>query len=323
MGPAIVNAAIRGNHRITLYNRGITNPGLFPNLRLIQGDRESGISAYESLRKEKWDVVIDVWPEVSRLVDEATQALTGYTHHYIFISSIAVYDNYQEVGLTEESDVVSLQPALEMWGYSEEKLNAENIIRNRFPEHHTILRAGPIKGWRDTAMDLLYWCIKLNRDNRIIAPGSGNDPLQFIDVKDVGGFAIQAAEKNLRGTYNVTGPRNEQLLWKEFLTTAKKHFKSKTELIWASEDFLRQNNIQSFTDLPLWAPLSEDRGFMQISNNKLRNTGFQFTPFVKTFDDCLNWYKKGPNSDIKFGTPETGVGIERSREQKLIKMITQ
>lgn len=289
VGPSIVNAALRNNHEVTLFNRGITNPKLFSNLKLIKGDRENGTEAYKTLLKEKWDVIIDVWPEKSELVDNATSSLASQTKHYIFISSIAVYNDFQEVGLNEESDVVSLNLNKNEWGYSEEKLAAENMVRERFPKNHTIIRSGAIKGWRDPALDLLYWCLKLNRDDSIIAPGSGMDPLQFIDVNDVGRFAIMASENNIMGIYNCIGPRKEPLLWKDFLSVSKTHFNSQAKLFWANEDFLKRNQVSSFTDLPLWAPLSEDKGFMQISNKKLSQTEFKFTPINTTLDDCMKW----------------------------------
>jgi 2'-hydroxyisoflavone reductase len=246
-----------------------------------------------------------------------------HTDHYIFISSIAVYENFQEVGLHEKSEVVSLPSNKDEWGYAEEKLAAESFIIERFKNNHTILRPGPIKGWRDPALDLLYWCVKLNRDDSIIAPGSGMDPLQFIDVKDVGMFATMAFENELLGIYNCTGPTKMQLLWRDFLTLSKKHFNSNTKLIWAEEEFLKENQVYSFSDLPLWAPLSEDKGFMQISNKKLIQSGFQFTPITSTLDDCMKWYSEHMDHNIKFGTSVYDIGLEKSRELNLIEKLKE
>ena len=320
VGPSIVNAALRNRHSVTLFNRGITNPNLFSTLQLIKGDREAGMAAYDPLKKEQWDVVIDVWPEKSRLVDEATKALKNHTKHYIFVSSIAVYDNFEQIGLNEEYDLVSLELEKNEWGYPEEKLVAESLVRERFADNHTILRGGPIKGWRDPALDLLYWFIKLGRDDAIIAPGSGIDHLQFIDVKDIGRFAIMASENRLSGSYNCTGPKKEPLFWKEFLELSKEHLNSQTQLIWASEDFLTTNEVTPFTELPLWTPLSED-AFMQISNNKLLQTGFEFTPLHQTIDDCVKWFKRTMDSDIKFGNSTINIGMERSKELRLLNLL--
>ena len=201
LGPAIVEAAMQKRHKITLFNRGITNPQLFPELKRFKGDREEGQDVYDQLKNHNWDVVIDVWPQKSQLVDEATSALKKSTKHYVFISSIAVYDNFQEVGLHENSDVVVPGENKLEWGYPQEKILAEGFVKNRFPENHTILRPGPIKGYRDPALDLLYWLVKLKRNQDILAPGSGKDPLQFIDVKDVGRFTIAAVENKLTGIF--------------------------------------------------------------------------------------------------------------------------
>jgi 2'-hydroxyisoflavone reductase len=253
-------------------------------------------------------------------VDEATSALKNNVKHYVFISSIAVYNNFQQVGLNEEYEVVSLALKKNEWGYPEEKLAAELFVKERFIDNHTILRGGPIKGWRDPAVDILYWCIKLNRDDAIIAPGSGSDYLQFIDVKDIGKFAIMAAENKFSGVYNCTGPEKNPLLWKDFLERAKNQFNSQTKLIWASEDFLITNMVSPFSDLPLWTPLSED-AFMQISNEKLVQTGFEFIPLNSTLEDCMKWYRNNMDENIKFGTNENDIGLNRSKELELIDQL--
>jgi len=322
LGPAIVKSLLKSGHEVTLFNRGVTNPHLFPDLQKIRGDREKGLSGYANLRNlgENWDVVIDVWPQKSKLVDEATMVLKKKTKHYIYVSSIAVYNNYEQIGLNEEYEVVSLELDKSDWGYPEEKLAAELCVKERFKENHTILRAGPIKGWRDPAIDLLYWCIKLNRDSAIIAPGSGKDHLQFIDVNDIGKFAAMAVQNEFYGIYNCTGPKKEPLLWKDFLESAKKHFNSKTELLWGSEEFLAANKIASYGHLPLWTSLSED-AFMQISNEKLIQAGFEFTPIEFTLEDCIKWYRTSMSDQIKFGTEEIEIGLEREEELKLIKKL--
>ena len=321
VGPAIVNAALDQGHQITLFNRGITNPGLFPQLPLIKGDREKGIDAYQPLKEQSWDVVIDVWPEHAQLVDDASLALQDHTDHYVFISSIAVYQNFQEVGLNEKSALVGLESNPENWGYSEEKRYAESLVKKRFPNRFTILRPGAIKGWRDPAMDLLYWLVRLQNNESILAPGSGKDPLQFVDVKDVGRLTLFAIEQKHFGVFNCIGQYQPPLFWKDFLEGAKKQLQSTSDLYWGSEDFLRINKVRSFEDLPLWAPLSEDRGFMQISNQKSLVTGFQYTPWQATLKDCLKWQDQKKKNNPQADTPDNSVGLKRSRELQLIEQL--
>lgn len=319
VGPAVVKAMQEIGADITLFNRGETNPDLFPDLKHIAGDRKEGVAAYATLQDGDWDVVVDVWPEDSTLVDQATQSLQQSTKHYVFISSIAVYRNFQEVGLHEESELVNLPGSKDEWYYSEHKAFAEQLVRERFPGRHTILRPGPIKGWRDPEVDLLYWLVKLRQQGELLGPGTGNDPLQFIDVKDVGRFVAQAIERKWIGTYNTTGPRMEPMLWQEFLQIAKQHLGVETKTFWPSEDFLREQQVRSFADLPLWAPLSEDRGFMQISNDKLHSLGFELSPVENTIQDCLAWFSQSHPNGVEFGTSNRA-GLTFEKEQALLEL---
>lgn len=319
VGPAVVQAIEAIGAEITLFNRGETNPDLFPQHRHVAGDRLDGVNAYASLKEERWDVVVDVWPEDSSLVDQATQSFQQTAQHYIFISSIAVYRNFQEVGLHEESGVVDLPNSKEEWYYSEHKAFAEKLVRERFPGRHTILRPGPIKGWRDPELDLLYWLIKLRQQEELLGPGTGNDPVQFIDVKDVGRFVAEAIDHKWIGTYNTTGPQAQTLRWNEFLELAKQHLEVETKTYWPSEEFLREQEVRSFTDLPLWAPLSEDRGFMQISNDKLYSVGFELSPVQNTIEDCLKWFAESHPDGVEFGVTNYP-GLILDKEQDLIQL---
>ncbi|MGX1929698.1 NAD-dependent epimerase/dehydratase family protein [Flagellimonas sp. 2504JD4-2] len=320
LGPAIVNSCVANGHAVTLFNRGITNPELFSGLLPhIKGDRNNGIACYESLQEIDWDVVVDVWPQQAQLVDEATEALRSKAKHYVFISSVAVYKDFNEAERNEDYPVLTLPKDKSTWGYSEEKAASENLVIERFPERHTILRPGPIKGWRDPAYDLLYWLLKLQRNQDILAPGPGNDPLQFIDVKDVGRFTATAIDNQLFGVYNCVGPTKETLDWKNFLETAKSHLNSKSNLFWSDREFLEANQVYPWASLPLWAPTSDDY-FMQLSNAKALANGFSYTPLEKTIDDCLAWCKTQGNLQMKFGVGDEPIGITDEKEKDVISI---
>src|SRR5689334_1012707 len=60
IGPALVELARKNGHAVTIFNRGKTRPGLFPDVEKLQGNRDpkkdEGIKALEG---RKWDVVFD------------------------------------------------------------------------------------------------------------------------------------------------------------------------------------------------------------------------------------------------------------------------
>nr|MBA3717250.1 NAD-dependent epimerase/dehydratase family protein [Actinomycetota bacterium] len=47
LGRALVEDALARGHEVTLFNRGQTNPELFPEAEKIHGDRDGGLSALE------------------------------------------------------------------------------------------------------------------------------------------------------------------------------------------------------------------------------------------------------------------------------------
>src|SRR5262245_59915340 len=52
IGPYQVQYALDRGHTVTLFNRGKTNPQLFPNVEKLIGDRENNL---EALKGRTWD----------------------------------------------------------------------------------------------------------------------------------------------------------------------------------------------------------------------------------------------------------------------------
>jgi 2'-hydroxyisoflavone reductase len=94
LGPAFVESAIANGHSVTLFNRGVTNPELFPEVEKLRGYRsavpdDQNLSA---LGRRRWDVVVDIWPNDPNLAESAARELADRTEHYIYVSSIGAYD---------------------------------------------------------------------------------------------------------------------------------------------------------------------------------------------------------------------------------------
>lgn len=324
LGPAIVNAALDKGHNVDLFNRGITNPDIFPQLKHFKGDRSQGAEGYKSLDNRYWHIIIDTWSGNSAYVEDAAKYLQGATSHYLYTSSISVYKNFHEKNMDESAETVSLELAKDKWEYPENKYQSELFTQQYFPKAHTILRPGPIKGWRDTSNDLAYWLIKVMRGEKILGPGNGLDPLQFIDVKDVADYIVHCAERNIKGIYNTSGPlKNESLTWNELLETAQKRLNKEAEIMWNSTDFLKKHEVRPFDDMPLWLPKDTDPGFMSISSKKAIDTGLSYRPIEKTIKDIVKWFQIKYGEDFEFGKgTEASPGLARQKEEALLKMLS-
>ena len=283
LGPAIVNAFINKGHNVCLFNRGITNPHLFPELKKIRGDREKGVQGYIELEENgHWDLVIDVWPDNPNLVRDAIAVLKERTDHYMFVSSVAVYNSYKEIGITESSALREGRD-YEPDNYNLNKVLCEQLIEDNFPQQFTIVRPGAIVGDRDPGPFGTYLLHRMMHQPEIFAPDS-NDPVQFIDASDIGQFLTLCAEADLTGHYNLVGP-TPAMGYRDMLLEAKRALGSEVDIHWMDVNFLMQEmELEPFMEIPFWIPVQSDPepGFYQIDNKKALAAGLRFTDFGDT-----------------------------------------
>src|SRR5437868_11923527 len=111
-GPEQVEYAIARGHRVTLFNRGKTRPGMFKGkvAEELIGDLNSDCSA---LKGKKFDVVLDNPTTLPFWVKNAAEYLKGNTKHYMFISTTSVYRDQSEIGINENSPTVPMPEGLD------------------------------------------------------------------------------------------------------------------------------------------------------------------------------------------------------------------
>ena len=292
LGPAVVEAAVVAGHTVTLFNRGVTNPGLFPHLEKLRGFRspERTDENFGALGQRRWDVVIDVWPSDPSVAESAARLLRDRTAHYLYVSSIAAYaaKDFAQPGLTEDAPLNPWDPAITPYnrGKSESERRLGAIVRDRL----TVVRPGPIKGYRDTTPNLLAWLRRAQTGTTHIGPGSGEDHVQMVDVKDVARFLVLAIERPLHGTFNLTGV---PMTFRDFLARCVAVTRSTSEFVWIPLDFLHKQGLDPdpsyLGKFPFWHPEPERRGVFQISSRKAFDAGWTQRPFAETALEYL-WF---------------------------------
>jgi 2'-hydroxyisoflavone reductase len=148
LGPAVVEAALADGHTVTLFNRGVTNPELFPYVEKLRGFRNANPDDQNlsALGRRHWDVVIDVWPSDPALAESAAKMLAPRTNHYLYVSSIGAYESVNKPGLEEGHPIQSWSSA--KGGYGPDKAESERRLHPIIGQRLTIVRPGPIKGAR-------------------------------------------------------------------------------------------------------------------------------------------------------------------------------
>lgn len=334
VGPNIVESGLKKGWNITLFNRGITNPQMFPKLRKIIGDRLNADDV-QKLGGENWDIVIDTWSKNPQAVKISTQALKDKVSHYAYVSSISVYGsrNYQIVGLTEDAELPKLPPFPADSGnldYTRRKIYAENFVREYFPTSHSIYRPHIIFG-TDPATGTLnnsnlriggrcYWLWRIDKGGNILAPGETTDTVQYTDVRDLAGFITEATNKNLNGSYNVFNTLTMKEMFDSLISI--KNRDSKPNLIQVPASFLFQNRLSSAGDVPMWVSHSElEKGFYQISNAKALKAGLQLRSALETFKETKEAFYKY-HSDFNFLDEQNGVKLARVENELLDKWMS-
>src|SRR5262245_45940002 len=106
IGPYQVQYALDRGHTVTLFNRGRTNPQLFPNVGKLVGDRANDL---KSLEGRDWDVVIDNSATDPRWVERSASLLKDRVKRYVFVSTRSVYFDTSRIPMTIEAPVFTRQ----------------------------------------------------------------------------------------------------------------------------------------------------------------------------------------------------------------------
>lgn len=312
LGRHTVQRAAQRGHVVTMFNRGRTNPDLFPELEHIQGDRDGGLGA---LKGRKWDAVIDTSGYLPRLVGDSVRALSGSADQYVFISTISVYADSTQPGIDEDSPVHSPpddESIEDVTGetYGPLKVACEQAVQSDFPGPTLIIRPGLIVGPHDPTDRYTYWPRRLARPGRALAPGSPDRPVQFIDVRDLVDWILDMTEAKSLGAYNATGPQ-KPLTMGELLEQTRQAIDGEAELVWIPEDFLIDAGVDPFSEVPLWLP-EEQNGLLEVDISKALEAGLSIRPLEETAQDTFAWDEERPP------VLQRSAGLDPARELALL-----
>ena len=305
IGPHQVRAAVERGHEVTLFNRGITNPDLFPEIETLIGDRNGELDA---LKGREWDVVIDNPANIPRWVRLSAEALRGSVGKYVFVSSTGVYVPYLTTDIREDARVDTIEdPETEVVDgrtFGALKALAEEEARTAFPNSHLIVRPTYIIGPGDPTDRYTYWPVRLARGGEVLAPGDPSDPMQHVDVRDLGALMIKAVEDDQTGTMNVVGPR-EPLAMGGLLERTRAAVGSDAKLTWVDAAFLQE---QGHFALTYWVePAGDYLGMMQVNGDKAFAAGFEMRPLEQTARETVEWFnaQDAERQELRSGlTPE-------------------
>ena len=314
IGPHQVRYALTRGHKVTTFNRGKTHPGELPKeVEQLIGDRNGMLDA---LKNRQWDVAIDNPTTLPAWVRDAAQILTGNVERYVFISTISVYaDTGQGVDETAPpakydgpdpyKETIEAVKASGYKTYGPLKALSEKEAEKWFPGKTLIIRPGLIVGPGDQTDRFTYWPVRIDRGGEVLAPSNPADPVQFIDARDLAEWTIRMAENRETGIYNATGPAKPFEIG-QMLDEIKSALHSNATFTWLPAEFLKQEKVEAWSDMPVWA--GDELGLARTKIDRALAKGLTFRPLAETARDTLVWFKslpQGRQSKLHAGlTPE-------------------
>ncbi|HEX9982899.1 MAG TPA: NAD-dependent epimerase/dehydratase family protein [Thermoanaerobaculia bacterium] len=295
IGPAQVRYAVARGHKVSVFNRGKTNPGLFPDVEHLEGDRNGKLDA---LKNRKWDAVIDNPTTLPKWVRDAAAILKDNTGQYIFISTLSVYADNSKPNMDESAPTIEGGDAnateVKMENYGALKAQAERETLTAYGKRATIVRPGLIVGPGDNSDRFTYWPVRINRGGEVLAPGNPTDLVQIIDARDLGEWTIRLLEQKAFGTFNAIGP-SSPLSMAEMLYGIRAITSADVKFTWVPASFLEEQKVNPWSDMPAWIPAEgEYAGFGSRSNKKALAAGLTFRPLADTAKATLEFHESRP-----------------------------
>jgi len=321
LGPVTIETARARGHTVTMFNRGRTQRrrqklgrelALVDEVETLHGNRDPekradaadprsprGLAALEG---REFDAVIDTSAYYPRLVKASAELLASSCGQYVLISSIARYADTATGGGDETAAAATMpDPRAEEMGEQDEnygplKALCEEAAERAFSGRVTTVRPGYIVGPGHPMLLFTYWPVRVARAvgarREVLVPGTPDDAVQVIDVRDLAEWLITLVENRTFGTFNACGPA-ERLSAGTLMSMCRKAAGSDPVFTYVPETFVERHDLL----LPI---LSTRRGVHRIlhhwSNARAVAGGLAFRPILQTCQDTLAWFNESPES---------------------------
>ncbi len=300
LGAAALQPALAGGHKVTVFNRGRARAAWPAGVEVLTGDRAHDLRALDG---RHWDAVIDTCGYAPADVRASALALRG-CGAYLFVSSISAYATTNQVPVRETDALASAEGIAaddrDLQHYGPQKAACEAEVRAVFGERSLIVRPGLIVGPGDRSGRFSHWPWRVAAGGEMLVPDvpadvAADEPLQFIDVRDLGAWMIRLIEQGTHGTFNATGPVGGTVIdWHTLIATCRAEAMARG-LAPASERrvaeaFLLENKVEPWSELPLWLPSTDPEfaGFNRIALTRAEASGLHTRPLRETVAAVLD-----------------------------------
>ena len=320
LGAATLQAALTRGHAVTVFNRGRARSAWPPDVEVLRGDRVVDLAP---LHKRRWDAVIDTCGYAPADVQRSAAALHD-SGRYLFVSSISAYATTHQVPVRETDPLARSEGIArddrDLRHYGAQKAACEAEVQRVFGARALLVRPGLIVGPGDTSGRFSHWPWRMLDGGEMLVPDvPAGEPLQLIDVRDLGEWMIALVEQDARGSFNATGPVGAPVCdWNVLVTTCAAEAAARgvapAGAVRVGEAFLTRHEVQPWTELPLWLPSTEPeyRGFSRVDLSRASAAGLRTRPLRETIAAVMDEGVPAPDDKRRAGR------LTRAREAELL-----
>jgi 2'-hydroxyisoflavone reductase len=255
VGRAVAAEALRRGHDVVCAARGSAPVAAGAALVRVDRDAPGGL---DPLRGERFDAVVDVATISAPWVAGALAALAAGAGHWTFVSTVNVYADEATPG--QRADAARLAPLARQGGdgdtadYGRIKVASEDAVFDAVGGRAFVVRPGLLTGPGDRSDRFGYWPARFARGGRVVVPDSPDQPVQFLDARDLAAWIVTAGEQRLTGAFDAVGPvRRLPDLLREIADAVG----TPAELVPVAPERLVAAGVQPWggpNSLPLWLP---------------------------------------------------------------------
>jgi 2'-hydroxyisoflavone reductase len=313
VGSAVVQEGLARGFAVTTFHRS-DGGWSHPNVPRIGGDRLDPASL-APLAERDWDLVVDTWSTAPRAVRDSARALHDRAGRYVYISSCSVYRPPPPRGADESTPTVDADPDAGPTDYAADKRGGELAVLQAFGDRALLARAGVILGPREDVGRLPWWLGRMARGGEVLCPGPPELPIQYIDARDLAGFAIDAAGAGHSGAFNVVSQRGHATMGTLLEACRAVAGTSDAVLTWVAPEAIAAAGIEPWTELPVWLPDDHEYAAMHDADvRRAHAAGLRCRPMQDTVSDTWGWLSAlDAPPPLRQGVPAAGLAPDRER----------
>jgi 2'-hydroxyisoflavone reductase len=315
LGPHQIRYALERGHQVSIFTRGRTEPRMFPEVfegvEHLIGDRGSDLGV---LQGRTWDAVIDNSGQDVAWARDSADLLADAVEHYLYVSSTGVFYPYLMAGITEEVQPrLADDPPRERPSYGVMKALSEREVQRAFKDRAIVVRPNYIVGPGDTTDRFPYWPVRIARGGEVLVPGGYDDPVQFMDVRDLTEWMIHLLEWGRTGIFNAAGPYPKQATIAEMVFGIRAVTTASVDWVWIDDyDFLSQVRLGAM--VPWVMPRGNSFGHTRINYDRAVAAGLTHRPLADTVRDTLDWWESEAVDPERRAKPRFVLTPEREAE---------